>query len=124
MLPAGYLLGRNGISRAAGDSVVEVCPCVILPARRVRNHQNHEESLRLCWFEQDRWRFLQVRRSDALDNKKIVQLADFGFPVSSVNAKEVVRFHHACIAVNQANLQTESVSDQLGWVQRLRLSFA
>ncbi len=38
------------------------------------------------------------------------------FPASSVNAKEVVLYHHAFLAVNQETMTIESVADQLGWV--------
>jgi putative DNA primase/helicase len=116
LLPAGYGFDRSGLLRTTQDAVVEVSPLLVIPCKKVKNHSNQEEMVELAFFESGKWRTLFVKRSDALDTKKIVQLSDYGFPVSSINAKEIVRYHHDFLAVNQDSLPVEEVSEQLGWV--------
>ena len=115
-LPTGYGFERTGLLRTTPDTVTEVSPLVVIPCKRVRNHSNQEELVEIAFFESGRWRTLFVKRSDALDTKKIVQLADYGFPVSSVNSKEIVKYHHVFLSANQDLLPVEEVSDQFGWV--------
>ncbi len=92
LLPAGYGFDGTGLFRSTQDAVVEVSPLVVLPCKRVKNHRNQEEMIEITFFESGRWQTLSVKRSDALDTKKVVQLSDYGFPVSSINAKEIVRY--------------------------------
>jgi putative DNA primase/helicase len=116
LLPAGYGFDRTGLLRMTQDAVVEVSPLLVIPCKRVKNHRNQEEMVEIAFLESGKWRTLFVKRSDALDTKKIVQLSDYGFPVSSINSKEIVRYHHDFLAVNQDTLPVEEVSEQLGWV--------
>ncbi len=116
LLPSGYVLDRSGLHRMTQDTAAEVSPLLVVPCRRIRNHSTQEEMLELAFWESGRWRTLQVKRSDALDTKRIVQLSDYGFPVSSINSKEIVRYHHDVLAANRETKPVEEVSEQLGWV--------
>jgi putative DNA primase/helicase len=116
LLPAAYVFDSGSLLRMTQDAVVGVSPLPVVPCKRVKNHSSQEEMVELAFLESGRWRTLFVKRSDALDTKKIVQLSDYGFPVSSVNAKEIVKYHHEFLAVNQDSLPVEAVSEQFGWV--------
>jgi putative DNA primase/helicase len=116
ILPAGYAFDHAGLLRMTQDAAIEVSPLLIVPCKRIKNHSSQEEMVDLAFFESGKWRSLHVKRSDALDTKKIVQLSDYGFPVSSVNAKEIVKYHHEFLAVNQETLPVEAVSEQFGWL--------
>jgi putative DNA primase/helicase len=117
VMPAGYGIAEMRIYRVVEGTPYPVSPSVILPITRIKTTQTQEEMLEVVSWDDSGWRSLTVNRSQVSDTKKITQLSDYGLFVSSVNAKELVRYFHNFLDVNQHVLPIREVSNQLGWVR-------
>jgi hypothetical protein len=117
LLPAGYDFADMRIHRLVDSAPRAVSPCVMMPITRIKTTQTQEELLEVVLWEDDGWRSLTINRSQVSDTKKITQLSDYGVFVSSVNAKELVRFFHHFLEINQHAIPVREVSNQLGWVR-------
>jgi hypothetical protein len=117
VIPVGYSFADMRIHRMVDGAPCPVSPSVMFPTTRIKTRQTQEELLEIVLWEAGQWRSLTVHRSQISDTKKITQLSDYGVFVSSVNAKESVRFFHDFLDINQQAMPTKEVSNQFGWVR-------
>ncbi len=62
--------------------------------------------------EQGQW----VNRAVAMNARKLVDMAEFGLPVTSANATQVVRYLDAFEAYNAGDLARQDLSSSNGWI--------
>lgn len=67
-------------------------------------------------YRHDRERSEWVSRAAALNARQLVDLADFGVPVNSATASQIVRYLDAFEARNIARFETEILSAANGWI--------
>lgn len=112
LVPRGYVLNEGGIQDTEKE-IVAYSPVLIV--RRLRDIDEKTESLCLMWKRPQGWQSIIVSRAVALNSQQIIGLADNGFPVSSDNARALVKWLHDFEAVNFALLPTQNVASHLGW---------
>jgi len=121
ILPSGYIFDGQGtghvVTTAAGPARHEVAPCITFPIRGFRDLASGEESVEIVWLDDGHWRKVRALRGCLVDARSIITLANRGVPVSSVNSREFVAFHHNFLARNTSELGVEQVSSQFGWVK-------
>ena len=87
----------------------------ILITGRLNQVTNGPEGLSLCWREGYKWREKIVDRGQAMDARKLVELANDGFPVASDNARDLVAYLRRFEAANLLHLPVAHVSGSMGW---------
>ncbi|MDP9439775.1 MAG: DUF3854 domain-containing protein, partial [Actinomycetota bacterium] len=125
VVPLGYELGPAGIARVEerigrDEGITEKRTVVASEPVIVAGRQEYEgdegaESFVLYHKRSGRWRRKIVDRGVAMDARKLVNLSNQGFPVSSGRAGDLVEYLEAFEATNMKNLPVETVSQRLGW---------
>jgi len=124
LVPAGWVVDlATGVTKfvwdrnAPGESQpLPVAPSPIIIVGRLKQVGSGAEALRLAWYRDGRWQSQTVDRKSLASKKEIVELADYGVPVTSLNAGLLIEFLAAFEAQNLSSLPLATVTDHLGWV--------
>ncbi len=111
VVPTGWVIRRSGITSQNSNHIY--APIVV--CERGRDDRGGSESLQLAWLNDGAWVKATVDRMTAADSRLIITLADKGFPVNSLNAKDIVAYLAAYENANNATLPRFIVSHRLGW---------
>jgi hypothetical protein len=114
VVPWGWEVSAQGIRNRRGENVSELAAPVVISARLV-NTTEGTESVQISWLSDQGWQRDIVTRGVIADTRKIVNLADFGLPVTSINALAMVDFLASFENENRSVLPTARVSSQMGW---------
>ena len=119
IIPYPYFIGQGatGYYKLTDDGTVPVriAHAPILITRLFRNVVDRTMSLELAWRANHKWHRKAVDRGVALNARKLVELASDGFPVSSDNAGDLVKYLNDLEAANRQQLPCIRVSSRLGW---------
>lgn len=94
--------------------VEPICGKLTLITRRLKDLDSGAESLEVKWYENKQWQVLVCRRGDIVNHNRIVELSNFGFPVSSSNAR-VLAHYFASFLQQYADLIIEKSASRQGW---------
>lgn len=119
-LPPNFRFEKSGIlyakENAAGDLTVQKAagaPVVI--SERVVNVDTQTEKVEICFRYLNGWRRVLFPRSTAFSAKGVIQLADFGVPVSSETAKFLVKWFDALADANADRIPVSQSVSKMGW---------
>lgn len=96
---------------------VPVCDCIVAVIARSESLTDGTQGLDVRWTSGNGTRTLSKPRSTFMDSKKIIDLADYGLPVHSGNARNLATYISRFESANEQNLKTRRVSNQLGWTK-------
>ncbi|GEO27045.1 hypothetical protein AAC03nite_28300 [Alicyclobacillus acidoterrestris] len=96
---------------------IPVCDYLVAVTKRHLNLTDGTYGLDVTWKGRDGLHTVSNTRSTFVDNKKIINLADYGFPVHSGNARTLATYLSRFESANAENIKTEMVSNQMGWVK-------
>lgn len=122
LIPPPYYLTPSAVAKWVsgsrdGDSeheqIVTHAPIVI--SGRLKDADEHLESLRVAWLRGAGWQHATVDRGKLLSSSKITELASIGFPVAEPIAKDVVTYLNTLEATNYDQIPCGRVSSHLGW---------
>lgn len=88
-------------------------PAII--SERLFNVDIHTEKLEICFKYLNGWRKAVFPRSVIADSKKILQLSDYGIPITSESAKYAVKWFDTLADVNQDRIPVNKAVSKLGW---------
>lgn len=118
-LPLNYVFSSTkAIQRlidAKKDNNEFISPCPIFITNRGINPKTQKETVELSWIRDNEWKFVEVDRSDICKHTKIVDLSDYGFPVTSDSAKQITSYLQAYEAVNSQYIPVTTITSQMGW---------
>jgi len=112
-IPAGWKLTKAGVYRLTDKGDIKTTTTPIILVGRAVGMDNGLVKIKLAWLVGDSWREITVSRAVAMDARKLVQIADYGFPVSSENSRGIVQWISALEGCN--HLPTVKTVSQLGW---------
>jgi hypothetical protein len=120
VVPFGYRLTASGVveehlSDEGEHRTASVSPTPIVVNGRLIDVTDNQESLRVAWLRDGRWRESTIDRATAANARDLVGLAGMGFPVTSRTAGDLVGYVAAYEAANIGRLPRARVSRQLGW---------
>ena len=115
LVPSGWQLSEEGITRLTANGSVPVCAVPMIITAVHEQLVTDHKLVTIAWLARDTWVQRIVGREQIADRRKVVDLAAFGAPVSSNNAGDVVQFLADFEALNAATLPHVKVSSQLGW---------
>ena len=96
---------------------IPVCNALVMVSKRHVNLTDGTHGLDVTWKVGDVGRSISNTRSTFMDSKKIINLADYGLPVHSGNARALATYLSSFEAENSESIPTELVSNQMGWVK-------
>jgi uncharacterized protein (DUF927 family) len=121
ILPSGWILSNQGLIRiTCAKNEVKETPVATAPffvSSRSRNIDSRQEKLEITYLRDEKWKTVYEERSILLDHRKIVNLAGIGFPVNSLNCKEIVHFINDFEAINDKKLPKKTTISGFGWKQ-------
>jgi len=120
VLPANFSFERWGVSlkktNSNGDPVLyKAVGCPLVITERVFNVDGETEKIELCFKYLKKWRRILLPRSTVFDSRRIMQLADFGVPISSESTKYVVKWLDALADANQDKIPVTYSVSKMGW---------
>lgn len=96
---------------------IPVCDSLVAVTGRHYNLTDGTYGLDVAWKVGDETKTVTSSRSTFMDSKKIINLADYGFPVHSANARSLASYISRFETENEDLIITEQVSNQMGWVK-------
>lgn len=118
MVP-GYRIdfdGVFGLVSEGKDKRISTSPVII--TERFVDLFDDTERFELSYYRNDGWQKIIVGRGIIADMQKIVSLADFGFPVTSRTARDLVGYLQLLESLNLSVLPVSLISSNLGWQGR------
>lgn len=124
VLPPGWELtdtsttGFRNETSPYGEAVTKrflVCPAPLAITRRLSNLDTRHEQLSLAFSRDGVWREDTYDRELLLDHRKLTGIANSGMPVTSLNAKDIVRYLAEFETANMGDLPVDAVVSSLGW---------
>ena len=117
-IPIGYSISSpDGVIKVEGKKIVQVCRRPIAITGKTFNVEEKIYKLTLAYKDaNDEWQIMPpIEAATVFNNRKIVELANGGFPVTSSNATALVDYFDAFNVINENNFPfTYSVS-RCGW---------
>lgn len=115
-MPAGWRVTDKGVFMVKEEGLVCICPVPVLLTRRLRSVDTGEEKIELSFQRDGTWHQVTAQRSTVFQTRSITSLADRGLPVTSENAKLMVRFLGELEAENLELLPIAKSTDHMGWL--------
>ena len=112
VVPAGWELSANGVC-SPDDGLC--LPAPILIVGRGKDEATGSEMWRLAWYRDGVWHERVVNRADASTSRTIVELAEYGMPVTSNSASLLVDYLSDYETANLRSLSVTRVSSRLGF---------
>lgn len=126
-IPDKYTVTAAGVftERATpqGSIPVVVCPTPLTPTSTLVSVHDGSEKVGLRFRRGNAWKETYAKRSTVASTNAIVQLADTGLPVNSINARLIVEYLAAVEAANTAALPRIKTSHKLGWAGQVHLPY-
>ncbi|CVK18409.1 DUF927 domain-containing protein [Sporomusa sphaeroides] len=113
-VPENWVVTTKGIQAWTKEGKITVSPTPITIARRLKNVDENTEKVELFFKRDNRWRTIRTERSTICSKTKIVDLANFGLPVTSETARLLVKYLADVEAAN--DIPVISTINRLGWI--------
>ena len=117
VIPAGYSVTENGIEKIVGDKSLTVSRVPAFIQAKRKNFEEKTFKFVLAYLaENGTWQSIPAAgASTVFNSRKLIDLADFGFPVTSGNANLLVDFLDAFKATNEKRLPLSLNVSRCGW---------
>ncbi len=112
-VPHRWQLNHAGVVDSRTGELVITSPTVLL--ERLRDAGTGLEAVTVGWRDEGQWWQTTVPRGVIADSRRVLQLAEDGFPVTSSTASRAVDYLAAFEVANAVHLPRASVTHQLGW---------
>lgn len=123
IVPVDYKLEPEQTLLTGILTAERVAHAAILVTGKARDVEGDSESIRLSWSRGNGWRHRLVDRATVANGRLLTDLAAFGFPVTSNQAKAQVDYISDLEAANFENLPAAQTVNHLGWQSGNESSF-
>lgn len=98
--------------------VKEASRMMVVPSATYKNMENDIEKVELSFFVRGQWQKRVIEKSYLACKNKIISLANYGFDVNSLNAKDLVSYFHDVLTLNDDSIIPHYASvSRMGWVK-------
>jgi hypothetical protein len=116
-IPQGWFINEEGLFKTNDDGPpIQVARKPVLIIRKLKNIGDGSQDIQLSWRKGGKWTSRIVDRVEIADARRIVNLADYGFPVTSATSRSIVEFLSAFEATNDQLIPAALTTHQMGWV--------
>ena len=117
-----WIAGNDGIySQTSGGFDQIVCRQPITIIGKAINNETSLMQIEIAWARNGIWKSISVPQSWISTASKIVCLSDYGIPVTSENAKPLVRYLAELNVMNEDVLRLNISTSKLGWFNNERI---
>lgn len=115
--PEGYSVSANGIEKVVGEKMITVCRRPAIIKSKSKNVEEKNFKFVLAYLaENGTWQELPAAKASTVFNfRKLIDLSDFGLPVTSSNANLLVDFLDAFKVRNEKILPMSLNVSRCGW---------
>lgn len=113
---AWFVNQADGITRFSGEKTIRAGRYPVYIHRRFRNRETGQEKMELCWSQNKQLRSITANRGTVLNSRKIIELADIGFPVTTGTASNMVSYLDDFEFLNLGTIPQEVSSGKFGWL--------
>lgn len=99
-----------------GSAVVTVCPSPMVIYKRYENIDTESEKVCLAFYRDNRWKKIIAPRSQIFNRASIIKYADFGLPISSETANDVISYLCAYEEKNIKSIPLMDSISRIGWI--------
>ena len=92
------------------------CPVPVILTKRLRNIDTGDEKVELAYYRDKQWHYITAPRSTVFNRQGLIQLGNRGLPVSSENAKYLVKFLDDLERENLNVLPLQKSINRMGWI--------
>ena len=114
-VPEGWSIVPEGVFRLTPGGAEKIAVAPLIMSERFVSMQDHTERVKLSCVRDGMWHEHTVDRAVIANTRRIVELANWGFPVTSSNDREVVDYLADYEATNIDYLGVSRVTTHLGW---------
>ncbi|MBO8158846.1 DUF927 domain-containing protein [Thermosyntropha sp.] len=116
-IPQDWNLTENGVwTYDAKKGAICACPVPVLIIERLQDITTEQEKIKLAFRRDGRWHYITADRATVFNHTAIIQLANQGMPINSVNAKDFVKFLAEFERENINNIPCLKSTQQMGWI--------
>ena len=117
-IPTGYSVGAGQTAKMdPEEGKIVIAPAGLAILERYRDIDTGKTQVQIgAWFDGGKqWHTVDVPRQTIASTSQIVGLADFDFPVSSLNARAVVEYFVQFETKNRQAIPLQQTTGHLGW---------
>lgn len=123
VIPKGWILAPDGLFKEQfskdGEPTepkrITYAPVVI--SNVYENISEESQGFSVAWLEGYQWHEVTQGQDVFMSNRKIIELAQYGFPVTSNNAKDLINYLHDFYGHNRNYLEKRRYAEQFGWIE-------
>lgn len=122
VIPSGYSVSfekgvwrLDEVGKGGVPSPMPVCPVPVVIVSRSTDVNAGMEYIDLAWFKDGRWNRQITGRRTIADTREILQLVSYGLPVTSLSARDVIRYLGDYEIANTGTIPLVKSSSHLGW---------
>jgi len=117
-LSCGYWIAdRSGVRAYTPFGEQWACNFPVLITQRMYNVESHKEKVKIAYKIGNRWKEIITDKGVISSSTKIVSLADFGFPVTTESAKNLVKYLSIINDYNIDSIETTVSTSKFGWLE-------
>lgn len=114
--PYQWTITENGIWQDTKNGPICACPVPVILTQRLKNVDTGEEKVEIAFYRDREWHKVKADRTTVFNRSSIIQLANKSLPVTSENAKDLVRYLQDLERENLHSLPIRRSTSTLGWV--------
>lgn len=119
VIPPEYTMSNRGVYKIifvdGEPQEVLIAHNPVIITGKSKDIDENNEVISLSWKRNGKWQSCYAERGVLADTRKIIQLADLGFPVHSLNSGDLVKFFAEMEALNETSIPEQFISSSLGW---------
>lgn len=115
-IPKGYDIRENGVFRSSEHSQVPVISAPIFISKNLSSLASGRQKIELSYYINGQLKKNLVEKEVVANKSKIIELASYGLPIHSENAREVVKYLSAFEDVNRGKIPVTKTFNRLGWI--------
>ena len=105
--------GVSKVDDQGGEIIACRAPVTII--RKLLNMQTRTFKTEIAWARKGNWQSMIVPQAVVASNSKIVELADYGLPVTTENARPMIKYLSELDTANEDTVPTHLSSSKMGW---------
>jgi len=114
--PYQWTINENGIWQDTKNGPICACPVPVILTQRLKNVDTGEEKVEIAFYRDREWHHIKADRTTVFSRTSIIQLANKSLPVTSENARDLVRYLQDLERENLHSLPIRRSTSTLGWV--------